>query len=260
MVHTRELALSHAEFDILWEHLGVGERPYPLVVPSFGYTFDERDQVRLEVFASLAARGLVDAVDVDRDLEDRLLMLVRNECTIDGQFTLDERVQVLAAARRDNGVLALLSETELKLIPVRASALAGAVAALLPEVEPGPGAPVTIPRPVFADAAETYAREGVPAMEFALSRGGVTGREVRTVSTLICAGSAGGGQLAANAVDQLGRRVRSGVLNWFDTGAGRYLVQTQVDRNKDSWVTIAPGDRGRIGLKLKELMASVRRD
>ena len=45
--------LSHLEFDIIWEELGLGERPYPFTIGSFGETLSEREVLREQVLGVL---------------------------------------------------------------------------------------------------------------------------------------------------------------------------------------------------------------
>jgi hypothetical protein len=254
---TTAVRLSLVEFDILWEQLGLGERPYPITVPSFGVTVDEREALRAQVRDTLAAKGLHDGHEPHPRLEDLLVLLVRNRFTIDGRLAGDRDSHVLAAARGDHGLLAVQTADEVRLEPVRAPNLVGAVVSLLPDEKPGPGGPVSLPRALFTTATEAYATGGYLAFETALRQGGITGRDLRGLVTLVESGRHGGGQLAANSVDQIGRRARTPVLNWFDTGAGRYLVYPERPRNREEWLTCTPGDSERIRLKLTELVASV---
>lgn len=241
--------LSHLEFDLIWEELRLGERPYPITVGSFGETFDERAELREQALAALDTR-----------VEDLLTLLVRNHFTIDGVLACSGReLRVLAAARGDHGLLAVQTEDALRLDPVRSGGVVGAVVALLPEEKPGTGTAVTLPDSVFGAAAEAYAGGGYLAFERALTQGGVTGRDLRIPVTLVESGRHGGGQLAANSIDQLGRRTRSEVLNWFDTDAGRYLVHTERRRDGERWLTFSPGDPARIERRLSQLVEGVTR-
>lgn len=252
---TNAVRLSHIEFDIVWELLGLGERPYPLAVPSAGETMEERAALRDQVLRGLAEKGLHDGRELHPRLEDLLVMLVRNRYTVDGLLSVGRYLQVLAAARGEYGLLAVLTDDELRLEPVRG--VVDAVVSLVPEEKPGPGGPVSMPRALYEEAAQAYEGSGYVGFEAAMNRGGITGRGLRTVSTLVESGRHGGGQLAANSVDRLGRRTRTPVLNWFDTDAGRYLVYAERRRDREDWLTFAPGDSQRIAMRLKELVASV---
>jgi hypothetical protein len=249
--------LSHLEFDIVWEQLGLGEPPYPISVQSFGDTLDERAELRDSVLRELAERGLYDGRDLHEDLERLLIMLVRNDFTIDGQLSVGRELRLLAAARGEYGLLAVQGEDQITLRQLRAGEVPAAVLDLLPEEKPGPGNPVTLPTSLFADAAEAYATGGYLGFEVALNRGGITGRDLRVLGTLVESGRHGGGQLGTSSVDQLGRRTRPGVLNWFDTDAGRYLVYSERRRDGVEMLTFSPGEQRRIQEKLAELLAKV---
>jgi hypothetical protein len=247
-------SLSHLEFDFLWEHLGFTERPYPLDVPSFGHTMDERAELRLRTLESLRAKGLHDGREVDPRLEERLSLLGRHTVSVDGQLSVGEYLKILAAGHGRFGVLAAQTDDEVRIAQVRDARLVPAVCALLPDEKPGPGGAARLPKPVFDEAVEEFGRGGYVGMERALTSGGVTGRDLRTVITLVESGRHGGGQLAANTVDQVGRRTRTPVLNWFDTEAGRYLVLSEVSRDRVEWLTITPGDSARLEQSLTDLM------
>ncbi|HEU5473293.1 MAG TPA: ESX secretion-associated protein EspG [Actinophytocola sp.] len=256
---TTAVRMSHVEFDIVWERLGLGERPYPITVPVFGATTDERAVLREQVWQSLADRGLHDGTDLRPRLEDLLVLLVRNRFTIDGLLSGREQQRILAAAGRgDAGLLLVQTDAEVRLEPVRGGDVVAAVMALVAEEKPGPGDPIGLPTALFDEAVRAYASGGHLALETALRAGGITGRELRGLSTLLESARSGGGQLAANTVDRMGRRTRTPVLNWFDTEAGRYLVFAERRRDGAEWLTCAPGDSGRLSRRLTELVAGLR--
>ncbi len=246
-------SLSHQEFDLLWEHLGFTERPYPLDVRSFGLTVDERATLREQVRQSLRDKGLHDGAEVAPALEEALAVLGRHTFSVDGRLSVGEHLKVLAATDGRLGVLAAQSDDQVKLAPVRGARLVPAVIALLPDEKPGPGGAVRLPKPVFEAAIDEFAASGYVGLERTLANGGVTGRDLRTVITLVESGRHGGGQLAANSVDQVGRRSRTAVLNWFDTDAGRYVVHGDRTRDGTEWLTITPADTAGVERRLTEL-------
>jgi hypothetical protein len=85
----------------------------------------------------------------------------------------------------------------------------------------------------------------------------VSGRDLRTVLTLVESPRHGGGQLAANNIDKVGRRTRTAVVNWFDTESGRYAVHTETSRDRVEWLTIAPADTARIEQRLTDLATAL---
>jgi hypothetical protein len=250
--------LSHVEFDILWDDLGIGERPYPITVGAFGETMTERAELRAEVWRTLTERGLHDGAEPHVRLQDLLVMLVRNRFTIDGQILAGEHLQILAAARGDGGSRLVQTDDEVRLEAVRGTNLVGPVIALVPDEKPGPGEPVTLPRALFTEATKAYASGGYLAFETTLRSGGIAGRDLRGLSTLVESGRHGGGQLAANSLDRLGRRSRTPVLNWFDTEAGRYVAYTETRRDGAEWLTFSPGDSARLAHRLTELVTGLR--
>ncbi|MFL6125673.1 ESX secretion-associated protein EspG [Actinophytocola sp.] len=245
-------SLSHQEFDLLWEHLGFTERPYPLDVPSFGHTMAERAALRDQVRQSLRHKGLHDGAEVVPALEERLAVLGRHTFSVDGQLSVNEHLKVLAASDGRQGVLAAQNDAEVRVAAVRDARLVPAVVALVPDEKPGPGGVARLPKAVFDTAIDAYAKSGYAGLERTLNGGGVTGRDLRAVVTLVESGRHGGGQLAANSVDRLGRRTRTPVLNWFDTEAGRYLVFGETDRDRTEWLTVAPADTARLEQRLTD--------
>jgi hypothetical protein len=250
-------SLSHLEFDFIWEHLGLGEPPYPIDVGSFGETMDERAVLREQVRESLRGKGLHDGAELSPRLETMLALLVRGTFTVDAQLSVGEYVRVLAAGQGGQGVLAAQTDDEVRVVPVREGKIMPAVMALLPAEKPGPGGAARLPREVFDEAIDEFQRGGYVGLERTLTAGGVTGRDLRTVITLVESARHGGGQLAANRVDAMGRRTRTPVVNWFDTAAGRYLAHTERTRDQVEWLTITPADTPRIEQRLADLIAAL---
>ncbi len=65
------------------------------------------------------------------------------------------------------------------------------------------------------------------------------------------------GQFAAYLRDRGGRTARSPEVAWFDTDAGRYLMQSQRQRDGHNWVTIAPADNPRIAAQLNQHLTAL---
>ncbi|WP_156758497.1 ESX secretion-associated protein EspG [Actinokineospora pegani] len=250
--------LTDVEFDLTWEALGLGERPYPIEFPSFGETDDARAQLRAEVVAALTAKGLHDGHELAPALEDDLLMLARNDYSVDALIAVGVPLRVLGVARGAKSVLAVQSGPEIRVGAPGPGGIAVELAGMLPEAPPGPGNPVTLPKQLFHDAIDAYAAGGFAHLEHALNRGGVAGRDLRTVTTLVESARSGGGQIAANALDRVGRRTRTPVLNWFDTTHGRYAVLTAPQPDGSSWLTITPADARTLTDHIRRLVADVR--
>ncbi|WP_424183793.1 ESX secretion-associated protein EspG [Actinokineospora sp. G85] len=250
--------LTDVEFDLTWEALGLGERPYPIEFPSFGETDDIRAQIRAEVIAALTAKGLHDGHELAPALEDDLRALAHNDYSVDALLAVGVPLRVLGAARGARSVLAVQSGPEIRIGPPGPGGIATELASMLPDTPPGPGNPVTLPKQLFHDAIDAYATGGFAHLEHALNRGGVAGRDLRTVTTLVESPRSGGGQLAANTIDRVGRRTRTPVLNWFDTTPGRYAILTTPQPDGSPWLTITPVDAWGLADHIRRLVAEVR--
>lgn len=241
------VVLSHLEFDLLWEDLGAGEPPYPLEVPSFGATLDERERLGGEVFGSLAAAGLVDGDRVAPELEGLFGLLAANSVAVDALVFRPRPWRVLAAARGGRGVLAVLDDREVALEAIRD--VVAAMSRVIGDAPAGPGEQVRMPRAVFSAAVDAYARTGYAGMERALASGGITGRAVRSITTVVESGRRAAGQLAVT-----GPRGRSPMLSWTDTEAGRYAMAAE-EVSGEPWVLVSPADGPWLTRHLADLLA-----
>ncbi|WP_433262703.1 ESX secretion-associated protein EspG [Actinosynnema sp. CS-041913] len=243
------VVLSHVEFDLLWEDLGVGDPPYPLEVRSHGETIAEREDLGVDVFHALSSAGLADGDDIAPELEDLFGYLNGSTLSVDALVFRPQPWRVLAAVRGGRGVLAVLNDHEVALEPIRD--VVGAMAKVIGDAQPGPGEQLRLPRSVFSAAMEAYASAGYPALERALANGGVTGRATRAVTTLVEAGRGAAGQLACS-----GPAGRSPILSWTDTTAGRYAMAAE-DVAGEPWVLVTPADGAWLTRKLAGMLAAV---
>ncbi|MBY8848904.1 ESX secretion-associated protein EspG [Saccharothrix longispora] len=248
---TTAVVLSHLEFDLLWEDLGEGDPPYPLEVPSHGRTEDERDDLGAEVLRTLTGAGLADGDDVSPELEDLFGLLAHGSPSIDALVFRPTPWRVLATARGSRAVLAVLNDSEVALEPV--TDIVAAVTRVVGDAAPGPGDPVSLPRPAFSAAMHAYATGGHAALERALAQAGVTGRATRAITTLVDSPRVATGQLAAT-----GRAGRSAVLSWTDTAAGRYATTTERS-GAEQWVRVTPTDTAGFARHVAALLSAVTR-
>lgn len=247
------LVLSHLEYDLLWADLELGPPPYPLEVRSHGFTMAERDELGGQVFAGLAAAGLVDEDDeIDPRVDELLELLARNVFSVDALVYGEIALRVLAAAGPRRGVLATLDDAELALRPIRPDGLAGVLTGLIGDSRPGPGEPVRLPREAFSAAMKAYADKGFTAFERVLGQAGISGRATRALSTMVESPRHASGQLAAN-----GPGGRSPVVSWFDTEAGRYGA-TVAETAGTRWVTVTPANGRWLANRIGELLDRVR--
>ncbi|MEU4806071.1 ESX secretion-associated protein EspG [Actinosynnema sp. NPDC023587] len=246
---TTAVVLSHLEFDLLWEDLGVGDPPYPLEVDSHGGTAAERDDLGVDVFRALEAAGLAEDGGPAPVLEDLFGYLTGSTLSVDALVFRPRPWRVLAAVRGPRGVLAVLNDREVALEPI--TDLVAAMSWVIGDSAPGPGEQVRLPRAVFAAAMRGYADSGHDGLERALAAGGVTGRATRAIRTLAESGRVAAGQVACT-----GPGGRSAILSWTDTTAGRYAMAAEQVAG-EPWVSVSPADGASLARRLSELLAGV---
>lgn len=273
-------------FDFLWEELGLGEQPHPLRVPSQGATMDERASLRHRVRAELTRQGVKDSYGaLDPTLEGWLRLLAVNTLSVDAVHIPEfeaHPISALAATDGENGVLAVQDAEGIWLRRIFPDALASEIVNLLPAAQRGTERSITI----SLDAALRIqpARVKVPAREepeqgkpeqkgrFGLRRqppraaetprrplaDRTQGSAQEDYALLIAQPRQRGGQIAANARDEAGRKQRSPVLAWFDTATGRYLSLTRTGPDGHEWVTVSAADAKTLRTRLSEMLNGVR--
>jgi hypothetical protein len=247
------VTLTALEFDVLWEHLDLGDMPLVLTVDSPGRTHTERAELVNRAWESLAARGLGRSVSLSPMLADLLRRLSRPQRELDGRLWVGRSIRLLAAATDDLGVLAVQEGDSLTVRPADGLGLPRHALSALPPLAAGPGHSVTLPSRDF----EAAAREatGPPAFEAALRRRGVRDADAEALRDMI-GDVVHQGQFGGAARDRWGRRVRTPrVISFFDTEAGRYLQVRRDSGGGGAWTTISPADHRRLLQHLTELHA-----
>jgi hypothetical protein len=247
------IVLSALEFDVLWEHLRLGDMPLAVKVPSPGKTHEERALLEARVWANLEARGLGRRVEIDQDIEDVLGVLAKPAHEVDGRVFVGRNVRVLAAAIGDNAAVAELSDETVTLRRTSESGLPSAALSVLPAVPAGPGRSVTLPTADFERAARAGGRSQEGFAQ-ALLTVGLRADDAETLVEMI-KDVVHTGNFGAATRDRLGRRRRaSRVVSFFDTEDGRYV---QIRRPADDgtlWTTISPADMRKLTHHLTELL------
>lgn len=122
-------SLSLTEYDAIRRHLGLGDEPCPLLVPSRRPGSPDQLQVQGEIRAGLTERGLLCGGVLDAELEE-LCHLVDSRVVTVRAVTGAERA--IAAHDGFSGVLASRAADRVTLRPIRAADLVRAVAEILP--------------------------------------------------------------------------------------------------------------------------------
>lgn len=250
------VTVSALEFDVLWEHLGLGPMPLVVRVPSPGRTHQERAELVDRAWAELERRGLGGRRNGPDDRVATLLeVMARPEREVDGRIWLGRSVRILAAATGGDATLAVLDGDRLLLQEASPDGLPRAALEVLPPVAAGPGHSVTLPSQDL-DAAAT-ACDGTPeGLTAELRRRGTRDDDARTLARMV-RGARHHGQFGAAARDLWGRRHRPGwVVGFFDTPDGRYLQLRRGQDGAPPWSTVSPADTRRLLAHVDELLGT----
>jgi hypothetical protein len=245
------ITLSALEFDVLWEHLRLETMPLVLKVPSPGKTHSERAELEQRAWADLDRRGLGRPVSLDPALEDLLHLLNRPQQEVDGRLWLGHRVRVLAAAKGQSGVLAVLAHDQLTLRPASAEGLPREALSVLPPLPAGPGHSVTLPS---ADLDAAASASSTPDdLQNALVSRGIRQEDARTLADMF-RDAGNRGQFGFATRDKWGKRVRQDhVVSFFDNPHGRYLQLRRATPGQQPWSTVSPVDARRLLYHLESL-------
>jgi hypothetical protein len=257
---TGRFALSWLEYDFLWEHLQLGRRPPILDVNSHGRTFDERADLRVTAWKSLAGKGFGEPGAVDADLERCLRTLARPEWEVDGRLHLSAegpRTSVLIGAAGTRATVGVLDADQFTVWPTAATGLARTMAAQLPAHPPGTGASITLPAAAL-DACAARAGSNPDVLRRVLVSAGLGKDEARKVVE-VTSQVVRFGHLGAAHTPRHGDRVRAGhVVSFYDNPAGRYLFTRRASGGA-LWVTLTPGNTASITRQVEELLHGLAR-
>jgi ESX secretion-associated protein EspG len=252
---TGRFELSWLEYDFLWEHLELGRRPPVLDINSHGRTFDERDELRITAWKSLASKGFGEPGDLDPDLARCLTVLARPEWEVDGRLHLSAdgpRTSVLVAASGTAAAVAVLDAGHLTVWRTAATGLARAMVARLPEHPPGTGVSISVLAETL-DRCAARAGSDPDVLGRALVSAGLGKDQTRKLVEVV-GHVVRFGHIGAARTPRHGARVRAGhVVSFYDNPSGRYLF-TRRRSGGALWVTLAPGRTDAISRQVEELL------
>jgi len=256
---TEPIVLSALEFDVLWEHLRLGQLPLVVKVPSPGKTTQERALLEEQAWSALEERGLGRPVELNPEIEDLLPVLAVPEREVDARAYAGRNLRVLAAARGELAAVAVLSDDEVTLRRASVTGLAAAVLATLPAAAAGAGRSVAVPTEEFEKAA--HGAQGTQeGFLKSLLEHGVRLEDAQALAEMI-KDIAAMGNFGAAARDKLGRRRRADrVVSFFDTEAGRYVQIRRPSQDGTLWTTISPADPRNLAHQVEELLAEIVRE
>jgi hypothetical protein len=246
--------LSRLEYDILWDHLGLGPLPTVMRIDGHGRTGAERDALRIEAWTSLRDRGYGTLTALDDALEWCLRTLAAPEWEVDARLHLSAdgaRTSALAASQGRHAVVSALDSGSLALRTAATDDLAQAAVGLLPEHPPGPSRSVTIAAEDL-DAAAGRAGQDAGALAAELRRRGLGVDRAGDV-----AGVLGDvrrfGQFGVSRTPRGGTRVRADhVVSFYDNSAARYSF-TRRRSGGHEWVTLVGANGHLLARQVEEL-------
>ncbi|MGW0521593.1 ESX secretion-associated protein EspG [Crossiella sp. NPDC003009] len=251
--------LSASAYQVLWEKLRLTEMPIVLHVNPRGYEEHERTEAINEAWDELHRNELVSNGGVRPELVDALTLLAKPARAVDARLWLGREVRALAVSAGEDAVLAVLSEDELSLRPIYPGGLARAVVGLLPVRKAGPGHSISLPSSVIDTAARDVGTS-VKAFAEALRDNGIGAADAQSVATMI-EGAEQSGQFGATVTDRLGRRNRADhVVAFYDTPAGRYLMEEHRGSDGTPWTTMSPADGNRLTGQIERLLGELDQD
>jgi ESX secretion-associated protein EspG len=258
--------LTAAEFDVLWERLGLGPTPVVLRLDSPGRTRTERREIEAAGWQALRRRGLAGPTGAHPELTRLLHLLARPRVTLELRGWWGRSVRAVAAGAPEAGVLAVRQDGSVTL--QACGSLPSALLRVLPPAAPGTGRATTLPTAVLAAAlgaapggpAPGPARGTSPLAAVGALRAALVDRGVGAGDAGLLARMLGSterrAQLVALTGDRWGGTTRAGgVLGVLDGPRGRYLLTRSPADDGVEWTTVAPVDDRRLRHRLGELLA-----
>jgi len=247
VLDTRRHVLGTAEFDVLWEWLGLAPTPVVLQLASPGRTHSERKAIQAAAWQGLRQRELAGSDGPDPELARLMHLLARPEEQLEVRAWWGREVRALAAGRHGAGALALREADSV--VVTACGSLPSALLGAFPPADRGPGRACTVPSAVLAAAPVAELRPaligaGVPATDAALLAAMVAGTRQRA-------------QVVALGADRWGvLRRAGGVLGVLDGPRGRYLLTRSPGEDGVEWATITPADDRQLRHRISELLAT----
>jgi hypothetical protein len=247
VLDTRRHVLSTAEFDVLWEWLGLAATPVVLQLASPGRTHTERTAIQTAAWRALRERELAGPDGPHPELARLMHLLARPEEQLELRAWWDREVRALAAGRHGAGALALREADNV--VVTACGSLPSAILGAFPPADRGPGRACTVPSSALASAPAGGLRE-------ALIAAGAPPVEAALLATM-AAGTRQRAQVVALGADRWGvLRRAGGVLGVLDGPRGRYLLTRSTGEDGVEWATVAPADDRQLRHRIADLLAT----
>lgn len=251
------MRLAAAEFNLLWQRLGLPAKPLELNVPAQGTTMSEAARSADQAAATLRTKALLTEDGVAPRAASLLNTLAAPESQVDLRWApgIDlPELRGLVAVSGKNGVLALWDGDTVSLSLIRQTMLAEELVSALGDYHAGGGRSVTSPAEVVLQASRDSAGD-VARFERKLTAGGLPRDDARAWRDFVSVPRLRAGQIGASAFDQWGKPVRAPwVIHVLDTEWGRYATY-----ERRGYRTVISADRARLVTAVRELHATVTR-
>lgn len=253
---TEPITLSALEFDVLWEHLRLGQLPLVVKVPSPGRSFEERELLEQQAWSALESRGLGRPVELHPDIESILTLIAKPDREVDVRAYSGRNVRALAASVGEAAAVAELSDGQIVLRHASPTGLAGAALGSLTSCPAGQGQSVTLRTTDFEAAANAGGGSQEGFLNALLAQG--IRKDDATALAEMIKDVAGMGNFGAAARDKLGRRRRAErVVSFFDTEDGRYVQIRRPSPDGTMWTTISPTDARKLIHHVEEMLDEI---
>jgi hypothetical protein len=149
------ISLGLATFELLWDHLALGQIPAPFEIRSVGTTEAERAALRGAMWHDLQARGLAAGGRLGPRIAALFHVLGRPDESISSLAIMDDGrlVRAMAAVKRELAALAVQGVQNLHVATIEPAELSVSIVDLLPAARAFPGRAVTVADGAgFADA------------------------------------------------------------------------------------------------------------
>ena len=244
--------LSAAEFDVVWDGLGLGPTPVVLNLASPGRTHTERRRIEADGWAALRERGLAGQNGLEPELERLLRLLATSSVRLELRAWWPGPIRAVAAEGGDDVVLTRRTNDAVVLEPCTSLA---AVVGVLPPGAAGPGRAANLPTEELVAALRRPSGAGLRAD---LVERGVTPSEAGLASRMLD-GVDRRAQIDAVAADRWAAPQRWGEgIGVLEGPRGRYLTTRSHADDGTAWTTIAPTDDRRLRQRVAELVDEMR--
>ncbi len=239
-------------YEVLWERLGLGPMPFPLVVRRQGSDDAERQERRVHAHRWLTSNSLGDADNLDGDLVQALRAMDDSDFALSLLYSDAAGRAAVGCFPQPTGraLRVTMRNGTVELGWLNATRMAEGILEVLPEVEPGVGRPLRVTELALNRSGRMWRKSGLLGDGTRFLAGyGVHREDAERLLRVLSRASAIGQASAvrSGAAGNVLTAIRP--LSFVDTDGGRYLVV----RSYGS-VTLLPADSVTLAARIRGLM------